>query len=511
MWWQVVKVQRPILVGGLGLTAALWLLDSWQHWVGNISALGAIAAVGAGVWWWRQQTPVDLPDLKAQVPLDRTTVEQSLTTLHALLEQFAAETATAPRGDAVESQLTQLQQQSHQMGNELERSEFRLVILGGKGTGKTAIADYLRTSEIAASLFTLCIQELPSLFDYTTPADLDTTQIWQQVSRADLVLFTTTSDLTASEYQVIQRLHGQQRTVLVLNKQDQYLPVDRSLILQQLQQRLRPLLTTADIVPITAVPGLMKVRHHQPNGSVREWLEQPAPEIQVLSDRLQQILTQEGQQLQWASTLRGVMTLQAEAKAGLNQVRRSRALPLIEQFQWIAAATAFANPLPTLDLLATAAITTQMILELGAIYRQPFSRAQAEAIASTLAGLLFKLGLVELTTQGISTVLKSNAVTFVAGGLLQGVSAAYLTHLAGLGLVAYFQEQDPTHSATTQPLLLERLTQLLRQLFQQQQQSSLWRSLVQQGVSRLLPEGNGAIHLPQTLGVSVPQPEAQGS
>ena len=111
----------------------------------------------------------------------------------------------------------------------------------------------------------------------------------------------------------------------------------------------------------------------------------------------------------------------------MNGLRRDRAVPVIEQYQWIAAAAAFANPVPALDLLATAAINAQLVMELGGIYQQKFSLEQAQAVAGTLGSLMLKLGLVELSTQTIGTILKSNAITFVAGGVVQGVSAAYLT------------------------------------------------------------------------------------
>ncbi len=106
-----------------------------------------------------------------------------------------------------------------------------------------------------------------------------------------------------------------------------------------------------------------------------------------------------------------------------------RATPVIEQYQWIAAAAAFANPVPALDILATAAINAQMVMDLGNVYQQKFSLEQAQTVAGAMGSLMLKLGLVELSTKAVSTVLKSNAITFVAGGVVQGVSAAYLTLL----------------------------------------------------------------------------------
>jgi uncharacterized protein (DUF697 family) len=86
---------------------------------------------------------------------------------------------------------------------------------------------------------------------------------------------------------------------------------------------------------------------------------------------------------------------------------------VIEQYQWIAAAAAFANPVPALDLLATAAISAQVVTDLGEIYQQKFSLQQAQAAAKTLGSLMLKLGLVELSTQTIGTILKGNAFTHI--------------------------------------------------------------------------------------------------
>jgi hypothetical protein len=104
-----------------------------------------------------------------------------------------------------------------------------------------------------------------------------------------------------------------------------------------------------------------------------------------------------------------------------------------------------------------------------------------------MGSLMLKLGLVELSTKAISTVLKSNAVTFVAGGVVQGVSAAYLTRVAGLSLVEYFQQQEIAIDSGT-GLNLENLRQTLQKVFQQNQQIGFLQGFVKQSVKRLLPE-----------------------
>ena len=185
--------------------------------------------------------------------------------------------------------------------------------------------------------------------------------------------------------------------------------------------------------------------------------------------------------------MRKALLLKAEAKNWLNETRCDRATPIIEQYQWIAAAAAFANPVPALDILATAAINAQMVMDLGNIYQQKFSLEQAQTVAGTLGSLMLKLGLVELSTNAITTVLKSNAVTFVAGGAVQGVSAAYLTRVAGLSLIEYFQLQEIAIDSGN-ALNLDKLRQTLQNVFQQNQQMAFLQGFVKQGVKRLSPD-----------------------
>ena len=112
---------------------------------------------------------------------------------------------------------------------------------------------------------------------------------------------------------------------------------------------------------------------------------------------------------------------------------------------------------------------------------------QAKTVAGEMGSLMLKLGLVELSTKTISTVLKSNAVTFVAGGVVQGVSAAYLTRIAGLALIEYFEQQEIAANSGSE-FNLEKFGQSLQQVFAQNQQVVFLQSFVKQGVKRLLPE-----------------------
>ena len=468
-----VNLKRPILVGGVGLSFALWLLQSWHHSVmvlGEYSAVGAIALI-LGLWLFKQYRFKGTIQLDA-APLNRENVAQAIDRAEAVVSHLEKE---------AEHEVAKLRERISHLYTEINRQEIHVAVTGGKAVGKTTLIQLLDSWKPQIQT-QLCWSETPALFTTTDDEGL------KAANSSDLVLFVTNGDLTDSEYQVLQHLKADDlRLMLVFNKQDQYLADERAVILRSIQQRMQPLLKTEDVVAIAASPNPIKVRQYQTDDTAQEWMEVRSPEITQLTQQLSQILVQEGQQLVLATTKRAADNLKLEAKTALNRVRRDRALPLVEQYQWIAAAAAFANPVPALDLLATAAINAQLVIELGAVYQQKFSLQQAQEVAGTMGNLMLKLGLVELSTKAVSTVLKSNAITYVAGGVVQGVSAAYLTRLAGCSLIEYLQQQEVDANSAT-GLNLDKLGQTLQNVFRQNQQMAFLQGFVKSGAKRLLPE-----------------------
>ncbi|MDM9585696.1 DUF697 domain-containing protein [Nostoc sp. GT001] len=470
----VVKLQRPILVGGLGLSFSLWMLDSWHDSIVQVSEFGLLSAlaVGGGLWLFQQNRPKNsLKQLDGMV-VDRAAAESAIAKTETVINQLAQEAENHPALETLREQIAQLLL-------ELDRQKIKVAVTGGKSVGKSTLIQVLEQNLETQNFVSL--QETPPLFREV--GENSDAAILAEVAKSDFVLFLTNGDLTDSEFQTLQQLKAaNQPNMLVFNKQDQYLTDESANILLSLKQRMQ-----GNVVATAASPIAIKVRKHEADGSVQEWMEQPAADIQQLTQQLGEVLAQQGQRLVWLTTMRKAGLLKAEAKNWLNGTRRDRATPIIEQYQWIAAAAAFANPVPAFDILATAAINAQMVMDLGNIYQQKFSLEQAQTVAGTMGSLMLKLGLVELSTKAISTVLKSNAVTFVAGGVVQGVSAAYLTRVAGLSLVDYFQQQEIAIDSGT-GLNLENLRQTLQKVFQQNQQIGFLQGFVKQGMKRLLPE-----------------------
>lgn len=481
-------LRKPILVGGLGLSLSIGLLEVLHPASGHWSSLitwGAVA-IGSGFWWLRQQAQQPIDFSTRLQPIDRTAAEAAIAQVETFLNHLDTEAADSPNLDLLRSQLAQLQQ-------ELDRSEIRFTLVGGKSAGKTALKQQLATSALPKGTdlpSQFSISDTPALF---TESDRAQAIIAPVAQNSDLLLFVTAGDLTLSEFELIQQwVNQKQRVLLVFNKQDQYLPSDRPAILQQLRDRVQDFLAPEDVVAIAANPASFKVRQMQEDGTAIERQEQPAPDLAPLTARLAQVLAAQGRPLVYTTVQRQAIALKQAAIAELNSLRRDRTLPLIEQAQWIAAAAAFANPVPSLDLLATAAVNAQLIADIGGIYKQSFTIDQAKTTASAIASLMIKLGLVELSSQAIAPLLKSHALTYVAGGTLQGVSAAYLTRIAGLTLVEYFEEQSWT-ATPAKELQLDRLGEKLKLVFQANQRVAFLQGLVKQGIDRLAPSATPAL------------------
>ena len=470
-----MKLQRPILVGGLGLSFSLWMLNSWHDSIVQVGEFGLLSAlaVGGGLWLFNKNQP-QLSEQLNDMFVDRASVNKAIAQTEVIINQLAQEAATHPALEILRENLAKLPL-------ELDRKEIAVAVTGGKFVGKSTIVEVIKNAQTFPEMSLHFAETAPLFAVVGENSDVVTLS---EMQKSDFVLFLTNGDLTDSEFQVLQQLKtAKQPTLLVFNKQDQYQPEERATVLQSLKQRIG----ANNVVATAAAPLAVKVRKHEEDGSFQEWMEQPTPDIQQLTQQLGEVVGQQGEQLVCNTTNRKVLLLKADAKNCLNGVRRDRSTPFIEQYQWIAAAAAFANPVPALDILATAAITAQMVMDLGNIYQQKISLEQAQQVAGTMGSLMLKLGLVELSTRAVTGILKTNVATFVAGGVVEGVSAAYLTRVAGLSLVAYFEQQEIALDSGN-ALNLDTLRQVLQSVFQQNQKMAVLEAFVKQSVKRLLPE-----------------------
>ena len=79
-----------------------------------------------------------------------------------------------------------------------------------------------------------------------------------------------------------------------------------------------------------------------------------------------------------------------------------------------------------------------MITELAAVYGVAITGAHVKMIGGQMVQMLLKLGLVEASASLIAGLFKSTLVGYAAGGAVQAVTMAYLTHVAGRTFAEYF-------------------------------------------------------------------------
>ncbi len=259
-------------------------------------------------------------------------------------------------------------------------------------------------------------------------------------ARADLLLFVLDHDLIRSEFEPMAALLRQgKRSIVALNKADRLIDEDREAILAKLRERLAGLIAPADVVAVSASPRPMPVRIQEKDGTCSTVMEASDPDVEPIRRRIAAVLDREGESLRAGNLLLRAHLIGEGARDQLGQERDARAQAVIDKFQWMTAATVFANPVPALDLMAAGAVQFQMITELAAAYGVELTTAHVKMIGTQMIQMLLKTGLVEASTSLIAGLFKSSLVGYAAGGAVQAVSMAYLAHVSGHAFADYFR------------------------------------------------------------------------
>lgn len=354
-----------------------------------------------------------------------------------------------------------------QLGRELDTlradrraRRFHVVVFGTGSAGKTSLINALLGREVGATDVllgttrrgeahtyevedvdgTVILTDTPGLSEIGDAGATREAEARDLAARADLLLFVLDHDLTRSEFDPMLALVKQgKRPIVVLNKKDRFLDADRDAILAKLRERLSGVVEPSDVVAVAAHPRATAVRSVAPDGTVTLEYEADPPDLGPLCDRISAVLDREGDALRAGNLLLRAHLISKSAQEQVSTERDAKAQGVIDKFQWITAATVFTNPIPALDLMATGAVQFQMISEIAGAYGVDMTTAHARMVGSQMIQLLLKLGMVEAATSLIAGLFKSTLVGYAAGGAVQGVSMAYLTHISGRAFKEYFR------------------------------------------------------------------------
>ncbi|MGD1804341.1 YcjF family protein [Dapis sp. BLCC M126] len=384
---------------------------------------------------------------------------------------------------AVKQQVIQIQDEvarqallsrSQEIEASLARGDVKVVVFGTGSAGKTSVVNALigrmvgrveapMGSTKAGETYHLKMQGLEQEILITdTPGILEAgvagTERGQLArvfaTEANLLLFVVDNDLQNSEYTALKSLAEiGKRSLVIFNKTDLYTEEDKEAIVVRLRERLLGVVSKMDIVAIAANPQSVRLESGE--------MYLPEPDTMPLIRRMAAVLRAEGEDLIADNILLQSQRLGEEARRLIDTQRRRQADKVVERFQWIGAGVIAVTPLPVVDVLATAAVNAQMVVEIGKVYGCELNLERGQELAMSLAKTLAGLGIVEGVIKIISTALQLTVATFLIGKAIQGVSAAYLTRIAGKSFIEYFrQNQDWGDGGMTE--VVQRQFQLVK-------------------------------------------------
>ena len=146
---------------------------------------------------------------------------------------------------------------------------------------------------------------------------------------------------------------------------------------------------------------------------------------------LAQWMAKECKQLPLSTLCRSLEQLHGGWQAELERLRRVQWRHLQHRTQWLVAAGVLVTPSLSLDLLVLSAANGLMLREMARLWNCPWTLEQLKTAALHLGKAALAMGVVEWSTQAVAGAFKLHGGTWLVGGALQALSAAYLTRVVG--------------------------------------------------------------------------------
>ena len=434
-------------------------------WVGNlylaIVALGGLLLTGLCLWgawrlWGNTLWKARIASRREKNPSELSKRDRA----SELGDNLAASREYALGVDAKPMLRAEIERAIAELEEKRVQKELEIVAFGTISSGKSSLLNALAGREVFQSDVvggtTVSAQRVPwpdsdsvTLIDTPGLAEVsgeDRAAIAAEAARdADLVLFVADGPLKAYEHELLQRLAGmEKRMLLCLNKEDWYDSTQREELLGQLREQTSGLIRPNDVVAVRSRATTRPVIRVAPDGSEQRGETEAPPDISPLAERLVEIVKSEGADLLLANLLMRSRGLVDGAKQRVLTALDAEANRLIDRYMWAAGGVAAANPIPLLDLAGGSAVTVKMVLDLAGVYKQ---KIDADTVVEMLAqlgkNLIAMLGVTAVTPAlgaAVASLLKTvPGAGWVAGGLMQGAVQALLTLWIGRVFKAYYR------------------------------------------------------------------------
>ena len=404
---QQPALARSVALAGGGLLMGQWVLSDVLHIPGG--GLGLLAA-GAGVLWLGRRTKP--PTFEAPASL-----KDWIQRCEQVLDQFDAFEGVSP------AEGSQRRQELQQLINREPSTRVAVVCVDQRSRPELA--------RLQVALQTTLPIELSVAHPLSTVSG---ERIWPTgLAHRDLILFTCSAPLMASDLLWLQQLpQDQQGWLLVTLEEGQSV----ASVQEELEAQLAP-----------RWQGRVCVLSH--DRDLRQALQ---PVRRALGSA----------RLSSETSQRLLADLHRRWQAELEWLRRDRFQQLQRRTQWLVAGSVFASPLTSVDLLAVAVANGLMINEMAGIWGTSIKPDVLQKAAAQLARAALAQGVVEWTGQTLLGLAKLDGGTWLAAGAIQALSAAYLTRVVGrsmadwLALTAGVAEPDLAALQQQAPLLVAK-------------------------------------------------------
>lgn len=428
-----------------GLGGGVILLESSR---GPLSSLISLSAAAAGFWLLSGR-------LRPSGRVLPKSVEGWLERCQNVLECFER---LEPDADPLEQQ--QRREQLEQLRSSQGDSHLQVALVGLAGW----------TEALQAQLLQHCRSPLPLRVLRGQPLPLSSAAWhWPDAfRRCDLIVYRLTLPLSAADLRWLEALPKGQEVLLLVDRPSG----DWLLALHQLQHQL---------------PEHLR-QQCWPWSPERS--EDCAADLQPLARAFAAL----GPERLRLTQQRCLEELHGSWQLALESLRRRQWQQLMQRTQWTVAAGVVVAPLPSLDLLVLAAANGLMLQEMVRLWDCPWSLEQLQAASLHLAKACLALGVVEWSTQALGVLVKLHGATWLVGGALQALSAAYLTRVVGRAMADYMALAAGVPEAELERLLQQQAPLLVARAAEEEKLD--WAGFLQQAQQWLQQSGTALVLKP---------------
>ncbi len=289
----------------------------------------------------------------------------------------------------------------HLLKEILENHEKQLItVIGDKGNlfYETLIKKYFKDGKYILNI----IEDLPSISNEK--------QLDSQILQNDLVLYHLTPPLSAKSLLWLNKLPKDIRLWLMTstpnsNFEKEQIEELRSEIPIQLEQKILDI--NLKNILISNLPFAFRINTLTPKISIE------------------------------ATKKRLLRELHSKWQSEIEVIRRIKLKEVQKKNQIIVAASVFASPVPSIDVLSMTVLNTLMINEIKSIWGCTWSPEILEKISKEILKTAITQGVVEWSGQTLLGISKFHGPNWLVAGSFQAISAAYLTRVVSRSLADF--------------------------------------------------------------------------